>query len=457
MFILFLDQERQAALQTASEVEQLAYYDGLTGLPNRGLFFDRLRQALAQAARHRYKMSVLFVDLDRFKEINDSLGHDAGDAFLRLVARRIKSCTRTGDTVARFGGDEFTVLLPIIGRVEDAGRVAQKVIDALREPFVIAQHEIVVTTSIGVAIYPADGEECEALVRNADAAMYRAKQQGRDRYQLYTAAMNTRALEKLDLENRLRKGIRSGELVLHYQPLVDTVNGHVFGVEALVRWDHPVLGLLAPERFIPAAEISGLIFPIGKWVLHEACRQAREWHAQGLDLVVAVNLSPRQFQQPDLVKQVRDALAAAELEPRFLEVEITEGSAMEDTDLTARVLRELKALGVRIAIDDFGTGYSSLSYLKKFPVDTLKLDQSFVRDITQPQDAALASGIISMAHNLRLKVVAEGVETEGQFDILRDHRCDRLQGYLFSQPMSPEGFKRFVERNRDYFVLRAAQ
>jgi diguanylate cyclase (GGDEF)-like protein len=446
MLVCFLDDEREEAIRAASAVEHLAYHDPLTGLPNRGLCLDRLEQALAQADRHRYKIAVLFIDLDRFKEINDSLGHATGDALLRIASRRIRESVRGSDTVARLGGDEFAVILHIIGRVEDAGRVAQKIIDALREPFILSGRELTVTTSIGIAIYPLDGMNADLLMRNADTAMYRAKQQGRDGYQLYTPAMNSRALEKLELENRLRKALRNRELTLYYQPLVDVHSGVVFGAECLIRWDHPELGLLPPDRFIPTAESSGLIVPIGNWVMREACKQARAWQVRGHELVVSVNLSPRQFQQPDLAGQIRVALEEAQLDGRWLELEITENSAMQDLEESVRILRELKSIGVRISIDDFGTGYSSLSYLKNFPVDTLKLDQSFVRDITRPQDAAIASGIISMAHNLSLKVVAEGVETEGQFNVLRHNSCDRLQGFLFSHPLSVDNFDRFMRQ-----------
>lgn len=446
MLICMLDDEREAALRAASQVEHMAYHDPLTGLPNRGLFFDRLVIALAQATRHGYKVAVFFLDLDRFKEINDSLGHSAGDALLKIAAKRIRECVRQGDTVARFGGDEFTILVHIIGRIEDAGRIAVKVLDALREPFPLGDREIVVTSSIGIAIYPLDGSDAETLVRNADTAMYRAKQQGRDNYQLYTAAMNSRALENLDLENRLRKALKNKELVLYYQPLIDVEKETVFGFEALLRWNHPEQGLLLPDKFIPTAEISGLIVPIGAWVLQEACRQAKEWQERGLELAVSVNLSARQFADPELVQHVRAAMQAARLKPQYLEIEITESSAMQDVQASIRILHALKQLGVRISIDDFGTGYSSLSYLKDFPVDTLKLDQSFVRDITAPQDGAIASGIISLAHNLRLKVLAEGVETEGQLDFLKNNDCDGLQGFLFSVPLSPEAFERFLLR-----------
>ncbi len=451
MFICLLDDERGAAVLAASQVEHLAYHDQLTALPNRGLFMTRLTTALSQAMRHRYKVAVLFLDLDRFKEINDSLGHSAGDMLLKSAAQRIRASVRETDTVARFGGDEFTILIPIIGRVEDAGRIAANIIEALREPIRIGDRDIVVTTSVGIAIYPLDGEDAETLVRNADTAMYGAKQQGRDAYRLYAAAMNSRSLERLELENRLRLALRNNELTLYYQPLMDLRDGSVFGLEALIRWNHPDLGLLLPDKFIATAEVSGLIVPIGKWVLREACKQARNWLNQGLDLVVSVNLSPRQFAQPDLVFQVQSALAEAQLPAGNLELEITESSAMHDVEQTIRVLRELKRLGVRISIDDFGTGYSSLSYLKKFPVDTVKLDQSFVRDITEPQDGAIASGIISMAHNLSLLVLAEGVETEGQLNFLRRNDCDRLQGFLFSVPLSPAAFDKFVNRNQQYF------
>ena len=313
----------------------------------------------------------------------------------------------------------------------------------------IGDREIVVTSSIGVAIYPLDGEDADTLVRNADTAMYRAKQQGRDIYQLYTASMNSKALENLELENSLRKALKRNELMLYYQPLIDVERETIFGLEALLRWNHPELGLLLPEKFINTAEISGLIVPIGAWVLREACRQAREWHDKGHALVVSVNLSARQLQDPDLIHHVRAALRAGALEPRYLEIEITESSAMQDVDASIRILRELKELGLRISIDDFGTGHSSFSYLKNFPVDTLKLDRSFVRDITAPQDGAIASGIISLAHNLHLRVLAEGVETRGQLDFLKDNNCDGLQGYLFSVPLSPADLDKFIAGKGD--------
>ncbi len=444
MVLAVLEDERETSVQAASQVEHLAYHDTLTGLANRALFSDRLMVALTHAQRHRYKMAVLFLDIDRFKQINDSLGHTVGDRLLRTVATRIRSTIREEDTVARFGGDEFTVLIHIIGKIEDAGKVAQKILESLKIPIVIDDREFVTTSSIGISVFPVDGTDSETLIRNADTAMYRAKDLGRNMYQFYASNMNHKALEALELENGLRRALSNDELVLYYQPLVDVVSGDIFGMEALVRWKHPQLGLLNPDRFIPAAEQSGLIVPIGKWVLREACRQAKEWQRRGRSLLVAVNLSARQFQEPDLARQVKEALEQAELRPEFLELEITEGNAMQDVEKAIQTLRQLKSLGIRIALDDFGTGYSCLNYLKQFPIDTLKLDQSFVRDITAPEDSQIALGVIALAHSLRLKVVAEGVETIGQLTFLRENACDRLQGYLFSRPMPAEHFERFA-------------
>jgi diguanylate cyclase (GGDEF)-like protein len=445
--VMALDDERRTAVSAASQVEHLAYHDALTGLPNRSLFFDRLVVALAHAARHQHKLAVIFLDLDRFKLINDSLGHSVGDAVIRSSAERLRKCVRQEDTIARFGGDEFIILVSVISRPEDAGRVAQKVIESIEPPFLAAAREISVSTSVGIAVYPTDGTDAETLVRNADTAMYRAKESG-DPYRFYTPAMNARALEMLEIESDLRRALTRNEFLLHYQPLVDLASGKVFGLEALLRWNHPRLGLLAPDRFMTTAESTGLIIPIGTWVLREACRQLKLWQRSvGTDLIVSVNLSPRQFEQPDLTGKVKAALDEAGLRPKHLELEITESKAMQDVEKTIRILRELKNLGVRISIDDFGTGYSSLSYLKQFPVDTLKLDQSFVREITVPEDGAIASGVIAMAHSLSLKVLAEGVETLGQLEFLKNHSCDRLQGFLFSRPLEPANFERFLAHN----------
>jgi len=451
MVIAILDDEREAALLAASQVEHIAYHDPLTGLPNRALFFDRLVVALSHAQRHQHKLSVLFLDMDRFKQINDSLGHSTGDALLKIAAERLRKCVRDEDTVARFGGDEFVVLIQIIARAEDAGRIARKILDVMGAPFVLGERELVVSASVGITLYPPDGQDAETLVKNADTAMYRAKNLGGDNYQFYTPAMNSKALEMLELESGLRRAVKNNELVLYYQPLIDLHSGAIAGNEALIRWNHPERGLLLPDKFIQTAEVSGLIIPIGNWVLREACRQAKFWQRQkGVDLFVSVNLSARQFYQSDLTEQVRSALEEARLQPKFLELEITETNAMKDVEQTIVILKELKVLGVRIAIDDFGTGYSSLAYLKEFPVDTLKLDQSFLRDLIAPQDAKLVSGVIALAHSMNLQVLAEGVETLGQLDFLRNNECDRLQGFLFSRPLQPEAFDKFWTHHKTF-------
>jgi diguanylate cyclase (GGDEF)-like protein len=452
--LIILEDQREVGIEATSQVEQLAYYDTLTGLPNRSLFADRLTVAIAHAHRHRYKLAILFLDLDRFKQINDSLGHTVGDRLLKIVSSRIRTTIREEDTVARFGGDEFTVLIHIIGKIEDAGKVAQKILDAFKAPITIDDRDFVVTSSVGISVYPNDGTDGETLIRNADTAMYRAKDLGRNSCQYYAATMNHKALEALEVENGMRRALIQNEFVLHYQPLIDIGSGTVFGLEALIRWQHPELGLLRPDRFIPAAEQTGLIIAIDRWVLREACQQASEWHRRGHNVVMAVNLSGRQFHDPDLIEQVREALRLADLRPQFLEIEITEGYAMRDVEKAIQILQQLKALGVRISIDDFGTGYSCLSYLKDFPIDTLKLDGSFVRDLASPEDAQIALGVIALAHSLKLKVIAEGVETISQLTFLREHDCDRLQGYLFSRPMPPANFDRFMNQKD---VLRYAR
>jgi diguanylate cyclase (GGDEF)-like protein len=446
MIACLLEDEREASELATVEMEHLAYHDALTGLPNRPLFMDRLIMALAQGNRVNQKLAVFFLDLDRFKNINDSLGHSTGDTLLKAVAERIRRCMREGDTVARFGGDEFTLLIPRIDYIEDAAKIAQKILETVKIPFNLGGQELFVSTSIGISISPSDGTDPETLVRNADSAMYRAKDQGRDNYQLYAPAMNARALEHLALENMLRKALSHRELVLFYQPVTDMETKRVIGVEALIRWKHPDLGLLSPANFISVAETSGLILPIGEWVLRTACSQIKLWQKRiDSDLFVAVNLSARQFQQPNLVEQIGEVLAEANLNPECLELEITESNAMQNADNTIHTLRELKNLGVRIAMDDFGTGYSSLSYLKRFPIDTLKLDQSFVRNITtDPIDAAIATAVIAMAHSLNLKVVGEGVETEEQFAFLQRQKCDSIQGYLFSPPLSVENLEAYL-------------
>jgi diguanylate cyclase (GGDEF)-like protein/PAS domain S-box-containing protein len=432
------------------QVKHLAFHDALTGLPNRLLLNDRLEVALAQAHRSRQKLAILYLDLDRFKVINDSLGHTVGDELLRRVAERLRACVREGDTVARLGGDEFVILVTRISSDDDAETIAQKVLAAVRLPFGVEQRDFFLTTSVGVSLYPTDGIDGETLVQNADTAMYRAKEQGRDNCQPYAPAMNSRAAERLSLENRLRGALQNEELVLHYQPIVDLRNGRVRGAEALLRWRHPERGLLAPAEFIPLAEVSGLISPIGRWVLRTACAQAREWQTlSNPRFTISVNLSPRQFLQADLVSQVADALSSNGLAPGSLDLEITESSAMENAEVTVSTLWELRRLGVGISMDDFGTGYSSLNYLKRFPIDRVKLDRSFVRDVvTNPEDGAIVRAVISMAHTLRLVVVAEGVENEEQLAFLRQHRCDEMQGFLFSPPVEPEEFQKLLTRRQ---------
>ena len=431
------------------QIKHLAFHDPLTGLPNRLLFRDRLALALVHSHRLHRRVAVLYLDLDRFKAINDSLGHSVGDELLRRVADRLAACIREGDTVARLGGDEFTMLAPGMAGDEDAARIAQKILEAVRQPFSVGGRELFLTTSIGVAISPGDGEDADTLVRAADTAMYRAKEQGRDNCQLYTPAMNSRALERLSLEGRLRQALANGELVLLYQPLLDLASNRIRGAEALIRWKHPELGVLSPSEFIPIAEASGLIVPIGVWVLRTACAQARTWQRMGHRIGVAVNLSSRQFQQPDLVEQVRRALHEADLEPPLLDLEITESNAMHNAEASVSTLWDLKNLGVSLSMDDFGTGYSSLNYLKRFPMDRIKIDQSFVRDVTQdPDDAAIAAAVIAIGHSLDLVVVAEGVETEPQLSLLRRHDCDEMQGYLFSPPVDASVFETLLASKR---------
>jgi EAL domain-containing protein (putative c-di-GMP-specific phosphodiesterase class I) len=358
----------------------------------------------------------------------------------------VRRCVRDGDTVARFGGDEFTLMIPKIENVEDAAKIAQKIIETLKIPFFINDRELFVTTSIGVSVYPIDGTDPETLVRNADTAMYRAKDQGRDNYQLYAPDMNAEALQRLALENLLRKALSNDELVLFYQPQVDAKSRAIVGVEALIRWRHPELGLLSPAHFISLAEASGLIVPIGEWVIRTACKQVKQWQRKfDHDITVAVNLSARQFQQPDVVEMVRSALDATALDPETLELEITESNAMQNAENTIYTLRELKSLGVRISMDDFGTGYSSLNYLKRFPIDILKLDQIFVREaVTDPSDAAIVAAVIQLAHSLHLRVVAEGVERQEQLDFLARQGCDIIQGYFFSQPLPAEQLETYM-------------
>ncbi len=429
-------------LDKQEKLNYLAYYDLLTGLPSRTLFQDRLNQALTLANRHANKLAVLLLDLDDFKNVNDSLGHNAGDQLLKQFSARLVDNLRESDTVARLGGDEFVVILPIYASEDDVTLVTQKFLNLRTEPYIIDGHELFITCSIGISFYPRDGEDAETLLKNADAAMYRAKDQGRNNAQFCNAQMNVKALQRLTLENNLRHALKRDEFLLHYQPRVDMRSGEITGMEALVRWQHPEQGLVPPGMFIPAAEVSGLIVPLGTWVLHTACAQNKAWQMAGFKPVcVAVNLSARQFAQQDLVELVTRTLQETGLDANYLELELTESMIMHDAEATIATLKQLKAIGVKFSIDDFGTGYSSLSYLKRFPIDFLKIDQSFVRDITtDPDDAAITRTIISMAHDLGHKVIAEGVETAEQKSFLQLHHCDEMQGYFFSKPVPAAQF-----------------
>jgi diguanylate cyclase (GGDEF)-like protein/PAS domain S-box-containing protein len=421
-------------------VRHLAHHDFLTDLPNRVLLNDRITQAISLAERNRTQVAVMFLDLDRFKTVNDSLGHTVGDKMLQEVARRLRGSMRSSDTVSRQGGDEFVILIPDMADAADVARAAQKILNAVAHPYSIDGHELATTPSVGISVYPNDGRDVETLLKNADAAMYHAKESGRNNYQFFTPDMNTRALERLSLERSLRRAIDREELRLHYQPQYDVRTRQIVGVEALVRWEHPDLGLLPPGRFIRFAEETGLILSMGEWVLREACRQNRAWQTQGLPPVrIAVNISAVQFRNTTLSQTVRNALEQADLESRWLVLEVTESVIMQDVERVTDSLEQLKALGLELAIDDFGIGYSSLSYLKRFPIDRLKIDQSFVRDITSDKDdAAITSAIIGLTRNLGLRTIAEGVETREQLEFLQLHGCDEAQGFLFSKPLPPE-------------------
>jgi diguanylate cyclase (GGDEF)-like protein/PAS domain S-box-containing protein len=423
--------------QNEQTIRHLAFHDSLTGLPNRRLFNDRLHQAVAMRHRKDNVFALMLLDLDRFKTVNDTLGHDIGDALLKAVGARLQGSTRQGDTLARMGGDEFALIALDISHPEDLARLAEKLLDILKEPFHLFGHELYVTTSIGITLYPNDAPDAEVLIKNADIALYRAKDLGRNNFQFFTGDMNTAMMHRLFLESAMRWAIERGELMLHYQPQADVITGKIHGTEALIRWHHPELGMVPPTQFIPLAEETGMIVQIGEWVLRTACVQAKAWERAGVPMRVAVNLSARQFHQGDLAETIADMMREFELAPELLEVELTEGILMEDTTQTGAILDKLHDMGVQISIDDFGTGYSSLAYLKRLPIQILKIDQSFVRDIhTDPDDRAIVTAIIALAHSMKLKVVAEGVETQEQLAFLREYQCDVMQGYLFSRPVS---------------------
>ncbi|MDP2031703.1 MAG: EAL domain-containing protein [Thiobacillus sp.] len=434
--LLSITRDITAHKAATEHIQHLAHHDALTDLPNRTLLHERLTHAIYLAQRKNESFAVLFLDLDRFKHVNDSLGHQVGDRLLVEVAHRLQACARASDTLARIGGDEFVLVLADVAGANTTAHVVQKVFAVLQQPFLLEGRELTITPSIGISLFPDDGSNADELIRNADAAMYQAKEAGRSTFHFYTADMNARAMDLLALEAALRRALERDELVLFYQPKIELASGRMIGVEALIRWQHPEWGLVPPARFIPLAEETGLILPIGDWALREACRQTVAWRAQGRTLTMAVNLAARQFRQPDLVARVAAILAETGLEAAALELEITESAMMHNPQQVTETLIELKRIGVQIAIDDFGTGYSSLGYLKHFPIDVLKIDQTFIRDApTHPHDAAIVRVIIDMARALNLQVVAEGVETAAHLDFVQNLGCDLAQGYHFAKPM----------------------
>lgn len=445
-----LDLSKLVAQQN-SQIERISRYDPLTGLPNRLSLLDRLDQELAHALRDKRMVAVMFVNLDRFQQINDSFGHPVADRLLQTVAEKLKGLVRASDTVARMGGDEFAFVLPGIEDAGAAGEVARGVLGSLsREPITVGGCEIYVAASIGISIYPTDGQDTTALIKNADAALHHAKSDGRNTFQLYTAQMNAAVRQRLTLETELRRALERGEFVLHYQPKINLSSGNIIGAEALLRWQSAERGLVAPGEFIPLLEETGLILPAGEWVLQAACAQARAWQRSGIATRVAVNLSAPQFRQPDLAGAILDILEKNGLDPASgaLELELTESLLMRDVGRAITTLERLRGMGVHIAIDDFGTGYSSLSYLKRFPINSLKIDQSFVRDISGDRDGgAIVGAIIALGHSLRLTVIAEGVETAEQLGYLRAAGCDEMQGYLFSRPIPAEEMTRLLQND----------
>ncbi|MBO8172350.1 MAG: EAL domain-containing protein [Bacillaceae bacterium] len=443
--VLFHGKDVTESKKAQETIRHMAYHDALTGLPNRRMFLELLTSAIIEAEKNDKKLAVMFIDLDRFKWINDTLGHEAGDLLLKSVARRLTTNLDEHDIVSRQGGDEFTILLPDTDQ-ERTETIAKKLLDVMTKPFLLKEDEVFLTISIGISMYPESGENIETLINNADAAMYRAKEQGNN-YQFYAADIDESLTRTMLLERELRKALELDQLSVHYQPQWDIQTGDMIGVEALLRWNHPELGSVSPGEFIPVAEDTGLIIPIGEWVLYQACKQMKAWQDQGFPHInISVNLSPRQFQQHNLTDMVDKILKETGLDPQYLELEITESIAMHHEDFAIEKLEQLKKLGVQIAIDDFGTGYSSLNYLKKFPVQKLKIDQSFVRDIdVDRDDETITRSIIAMAKNLQLKVIAEGVENEHQFSFLKEELCDEVQGFLFSPPRPAEEMKELFE------------
>lgn len=436
----------------------LAQYDSLTGLANRMLFRDRLNRAMIRADRHKKIVALIFIDLDRFKNINDSMGHDVGDQLLVEIAIRLRQCTREGDTIARLGGDEFIIILEDISQISDASLVVNKILDAMLEPVNINGFEIFATPNMGITLYPIDDSNAKDLLRNADAAMYKAKEDGRNCYCFYTSDMNRDLEDCIVLENYLRHAIENEEFELHYQPKFNVQNHALVGAEALIRWHSPRHCMVSPAFFIPLAEETGLIHPITEWVVQEACQQNSRWQLKGYPPIrMVINLSPKQLKRPNIARTIFNKIVFADLSPRYIELEITESALMEDVNKSNEILKELKKWGIQISIDDFGTGYSSLSYLKKFPIDTLKIDQSFVRDILEDKDdAAIVSAIIAMANSLRLNVIVEGVETGEQLNFLASEGCNQVQGYFLGRPIPASEFEAAFFDSETVLVKRSA-
>jgi len=439
-----------ALKQSERQLKKLAFSDALTGLPNRALFNDRLRVAVATAQRAQSLVGIVYINLDRLKYLNDSFGHVLTDLLLKEVAARLVRDTRASDTVARLSGDEFVILLMGLKQQQDIARVAQAVLDSFVAPFEVEERKLHLTASVGVSVYPDDGDNAMEILKNAGAAMVRAKEQGGNCFQFYTQEMGVHVQTRVALEHALHRAVEQQEFELHYQPKVDLQSGQITGVEALIRWRDPELGMVPPDRFIPLAEETGLILPIGEWVLRTACRQAQAWHAAGhAQMSMAVNLSARQFRQQDVAALVRQILSETGLAPHYLELELTESLFMKDGEAVIKMLREIKAIGVTLALDDFGTGYSSLSYLRRFPIDVVKIDRSFINDVTESaEDASLTKAIIAMGRSLNMKTVAEGVETEAQLKFLINHQCDAIQGYYFSRPLPADALTELLREGK---------
>ena len=431
------------------EIKKKAYYDQLTGLTNRVLFNDRLEQALNNAKRSNEGVAVMFIDLDNFKYVNDSMGHTSGDLLLKIIAKRLKKCLRETDTVARWGGDEFTIILSKIKQIKDISILCNRILNEEFNNIVVDHQGLRITASIGITLYPQDGEDMETLIKNADAAMYKAKDKGKNQFQFFKPRMNEEIIERISNENNLYKAIENEEFMLLFQPQMDLRSSTIIGFESLVRWNTPDKGVLAPYKFIPIAEETNLIIPLGQWIIEQTCIQNKKWHDRGFKLTSAVNISAKQFMQSDLLKIIKNTLKKTKLDPKYLELELTETILMDNVKKTVDILNKIKTMGVKVSIDDFGTGYSSLSYLRKFPIDTLKIDQSFISSMHNKKDpdTAIANIVIDLGHKLGMKVIAEGVETEEQIELLRNYSCDKIQGYIISEPVNEIEFNLLLDKH----------